>query len=277
MKNKIALLITTISLSLAVTNEVKAQATLPYFTGFDNATHKAGWQIIRKGAVEPSKWEYTTQLPFSGTESISHAYPVGGTVAMDDWFVSPSFNIPAGGFLDSIRHSFSGFGTPAAGDTVAIYLLTGNADPALATSKVMLYDFRGTNYNNDMTWKQTLNLTLPPSAAACYLAIRYKTVNNWLDVKFDNIRIRGKAPTAINEPNIKKVVVAISPNPANDFINIETKENIKEVLISDLNGRVVYSKAFSKTINLSNFKTGMYLISCITASGNRINGTFVKN
>jgi hypothetical protein len=262
---------------LFATAEMQAQTALPYFSGFDNATQKNGWQIFRKGATGTYNFLYSTTEPYSGTESIYHDYPVGGTTITDDWFVSPGFTLPSGGKLDSIRHHFSGFGTPATEDTLAIYMLTGNADPALAISKVLLYDFRGANYVNNSTWNQTTNLLIPSSATPVYIAIRYKTIVNWLTVKFDNIRIRSNSTTAIQEPGLKTNTVNIFPNPAKEVLNIRSNELVKEIRIADINGRIVYQKAFSEKVDLSGFGNGIYLLTCITSSGEKVNQSFVKN
>jgi hypothetical protein len=264
-------------LLLFATDKLQAQTALPYFSGFDNATQKNGWQIFRKGATGTYNFMYSTIVPYSGTESIYHDYPVGGTTITDDWFVSPGFNLPSGGKLDSIRHHFSGFGTPATEDTLAIYVLTGNADPALATSKVLLHDFRGAKYVNNSTWNQTTNLSIPSSTTPVYIAIRYKTVVNWLTVKFDNIRIRSNATTAIHEPGLKTNTVNIFPNPAKDVLNIRSNAPVKEIRIADINGRIVYKKAFNEKVDLSGFGNGIYLLTCITGSGEKVSQTFVKN
>lgn len=274
MKPGISILITLLCFSLTT---AIAQTTLPYSTGFDNATQKNGWQMFRKGATGTYQWNYSTVEPYSGTDCLYHDYPVGGTTVTDDWYVSPPFSLTTGGKLDSIRHSFSGFGTPATGDTLAIYVLTGNADPALATSKVLLHDFRGTAYNNDNTWRQTTNLTLPPSASPCYIAIRYKTINNWITVKFDNIRLHGNATTSIGEANFKKGLIRVFPNPANEQLTVLTKEGVKEISITDMSGRQVYKNVFSEKIDLSGFKSGMYLLTCVMKSGEMDTRFFVKN
>lgn len=275
MKNIISILSVFLFL-LPATVTLQAQTALPYFTGFDNATQKNGWQIFRKGATGTYNFTYSTIEPYSGSESIYHDYPVGGTTITDDWFVSPGFNLPSGGKLDSIRHHFSGFGTPATEDTLAIYVLTGNADPALATAKILLHDFRGTDYVNNNTWNQTTNLSIPPSPTPVFIAIRYKTIVNWLTVKFDNIRIRSNAPTAIQEPGVKTSTVNIFPNPANAVLNIRSDEPVKEIRIVDLNGKIVCQKAFSESLDLSGLSNGIYLLTCITRSGEKINQNFIK-
>jgi hypothetical protein len=273
MKLNIAIVI--ISFFSLITT-AKAQTPLPYYSGFDNASQKNGWQLFRKGDVGLYKWEYSL-TGFSGDSCVYHGYPVGGTTVTDDWFVSPGFIITQGGVLDSVRHAFSGFGNPAVADTLALYLLVGNADPALATSRQLLHDFRGTNYTNDDTWRLTSNIALPASTAPCYFAIRYKTINNWLTVKFDNVRIRGNATTAIKPTNMEMNVFQVTPNPAKDMLTIDTKEQMSEISITDVSGRIVYRKPFSKSISLLQFKNGVYHLTGITTSGALISRTFVKN
>lgn len=273
---KISIQVIAIFLFLAITGNAQAQTTLPYFSGFDNATQKNGWQQIRKGDVGAYQWNYMTALPFSGTDCLNHNYPVGGTAVTDDWFVSPAFDFSAGGKLDSLRHSFSGFGTPANEDTLAVYLLTGNADPALATSRLLLHDYRGANYNNDNTWHLITNITIPPTPGTSYIAIRYKTVSNWLDVKFDNVRLSSNGTTGIIQPGHTADLLKIYPNPTKDIVSILSKEPIKEIIITDIGGRICYQKPFSTKIDLSSFKNGMYIISCVVAAGNRINLPLVK-
>ena len=276
MKNIISILSAFLFL-LPATATLQAQTVLPYFSGFDNATQKNGWQIIRKGATGTYIWNYSTVEPYSGTDCLYHDYPVGGTTVTDDWFVSPPFILTAGGKLDSLRHSFSGFGTPANGDTLAIYLLAGNPDPALATSKTLLYDYRGANYNNDNTWHLTSNLTLPSTPGTSYIAIRYKTINNWLTVKFDNVRLRGNTTTGIGNPGNNTSFVKVFPNPAKDVLSIISAENITTLSIADLNGRVLYHKPFSKKVDVSSFEKGMYFITCIAESGKKSSLSFIKD
>jgi hypothetical protein len=277
MKTKISILITILVLSLITNNELKAQTTLPYFTGFDNAAQKSGWQIFRTGATGTYLWNYTISEPYSGTESIYHDYPVGGTAVTDDWFVSPAFNLTGGGKLDSIRYSFSGFGMPTVDDTLAIYLIKGNADPALATSKVLLYDYRDVRYINDNTWHLNAPINIPATSGTCFIAIRYKTINNWLTVKFDNFRLSGNAVTGIAETNKHAATIEIYPNPVNDFLTIRSNEKIKEIMVTDLNGRVVSKQMASGKIDVSLLGKGLCNVSCITLSGNRINKSFIKN
>ena len=77
-----------------------AQVDLPYYTGFDDATERAGWRIYRTGENALANWSIGTVGGFSPTSSVNHDYaPSTGAGLADDWFVSPGFLIPAGGTL----------------------------------------------------------------------------------------------------------------------------------------------------------------------------------
>jgi len=259
--------------------QATAQTTLPYFTGFDNANQKAGWQMFRKGNSNSTyQWGFSTVEAYSPAECLYHDYPVGqSTLVTDDWYVSPPFTFAANGKIDSIRYSFRGFGMPGAGDTIAIYLLQGNADPAFATSKKLLYDYRGDKYINSPLWNLTPAIALPPTTGTCYIAIRYRTIVNWLDVRFDNIRISGTGPTGIGDKKLSaNDFVSLYPNPAVNTINIKTSEPMVENIIYDINGKQVYRGNFKSEINVSNLADGIYILRCLSKNGNVSRAQFVK-
>lgn len=264
-------LFTTLSALLLNMNLSTAQTTLPYFTGFDNATQKAGWQEFRKGNADPiNKWAYTTTPAYSAPSSLGHHYPTGGTVTTDDWFVSPGFSLPAGGKVDSLRSYFSGFGVPDPSDTVALYLLKGSPDPALATSKTLLIDYRGANYTNNSTWTSH-TFTLAPATGTCYLAIKYKTVVNWLDVFFDNIRISANATTAIHSQELQQAGVSVYPNPASQSLQIrfEKQEAVPALikLYNTLGELQIEQKVMENEPLHLNLKNGTYFYTLVADDG----------
>lgn len=262
---------TILSALLLHINLSKAQTALPYYTGFDNATQTAGWQVFRKGSTDPSyKWTYATFTSYSAPASLFHQYPVGGTVVTDDWFVSPGFSIPSGGRVDSIRSAFSGFGLPDVADTVALYLLTGSPDPALATTKTLLLDYRGANYSNNDTWKKHTML-LAATTGTCYLAVRYKTVNNWLDAKFDNLKISALTTTSIQDKVVQEEAITVYPNPASKELKIRfDRQQAVPVLIKIYNtlGELQIEQKVMEQESLPlNLKNGTYFYTIVTGDG----------
>ncbi|MBO5848919.1 MAG: T9SS type A sorting domain-containing protein [Bacteroidales bacterium] len=68
----------------------------------------------------------------------------------------------------------------------------------------------------------------------------------------------------------------IYPNPANNYLNINTTENINEINIYNIVGVLVYSeKDFNNNIDLSNFSNGVYFIKINTDKG-EITKKFIK-
>lgn len=202
----------------------QAQTPLPYFTGFDNSAEKAGWTEYKLGVnSDPYKWEYASFSAFSSPNCLRHDYPVGGSQQTDDWFVSPQFDFSSGASIDSLRYAFTGFGTPNAGDTIGIYLLSGSQNPAQASSITMLYSFTDSTYLNDNIWYQMGSLSIPAGSGASYIAFRYTTVVNWLDVRLDNLQI---SANNVGWPEVRhtKPDVLLYPNPVHGVLNVEIKD-----------------------------------------------------
>ncbi len=75
---------------------------------------------------------------------------------------------------------------------------------------------------------------------------------------------------------------SISPNPANDFVNISNSENIKvsSVKITDLNGRVVKQNSFDSvsdiSMNVSDLSSGIYMMN-INSNEGSVTKKIIKN
>lgn len=196
-----------------------------YYSGFDNASQIYGWAQYRKGALSNYEFTYSSNNAFSDLDCLSHDYPVGGSIATDDWFVSREFNFSMGGTLDSLRFHFSGFGNPGITDTVALYVLIGSPDPALASNKVLIHDFRDTNYKRTSQWEKISNIAIPNLQGKSYFAFKYRTVNNWLSIKFDNLALTQNISTHLKVAQ-KVKLVSIYPNPAVTELNIDFNADI---------------------------------------------------
>lgn len=253
---------------LFITTIALTQVALPYSTGFDNAGEQSGWQIHRLGATSVYNWLYNGVNAHSAPTCLVHTYPVGGSNATDDWFVSPMFNLEDGGMIDTIWHAFSGFGTPQTADTLAIYLLIGSQNPSLASERILLHDFK-TGYQNDNVWRYTADIEIPEAAAHAHIAIRYRTIVNWLDIRFDDLRISGNSTVSIApQPSLQSDIV-LYPNPAQDFVFItHPKATPAQVSIFNVHGQVVNTCTLaaamaSQRIDVSMLQPGIYFIHTI--------------
>lgn len=65
-------------------------------------------------------------------------------------------------------------------------------------------------------------------------------------------------------------IINVSPNPAVDYISIKTKSNdaVKKIIIRDIKGSTVYNFDFNgENINISNLRSGIYLLTAIFTNG----------
>ena len=94
------------------------------------------------------------------------------------------------------------------------------------------------------------------------------------------MKITASAPLATKDFLANKFLV--TPNPANDFVNISNSENIKvsNIKITDLNGRVVKQKNFDNVsninLNVSDLSSGVYMININTNEGSTVK-KIIKN
>ena len=92
-------------------------------------------------------------------------------------------------------------------------------------------------------------------------------------VLFDNLNVKASSTDTLLGlgSNIISNKFVISPNPTSDFVTISNSDNINNVSISDLNGRIVKESKFinvsSIQINLASLVPGMYMMSITSEKG----------
>lgn len=238
-----------------------SQTVTPYYSGWDDASQEDGWTQFRLGNENPFyEWELSTVEKFSGTKGLIHNYPVGGTEAVDDWFVSPGFDLSSGGRIDSLRYLYAGFGTPVEGDTIQIVLLEGNQNPNLATSETVLYSFTDSSYVIDGIWKKIENITVPATSGMAYIGFKYFTTDNWLDVRFDNFSLSNNAIIGIEKKN--EADLSIFPTPNQGILNFKGLTADKYAIsIYNTIGEIVFEQDFNNGNSIvTSLTDGIYYI-----------------
>lgn len=235
-----------------------SQHTLPYSNSFKTAAEKADWAEYRLGASTQTNyvWNFFN-------DALRHTYPVGGTQVTDDWMVSGEFDFSKGALLDSIRTRFAGFGTPMTGDTIALYLLNGDRDPSKSASKTILDLYTDTSYKNDNMWRVKEDITIPKITGKSYLAFRYKTIVNWLNVSFDDIKvIDAPPPSGLSHPEIK-FAIHIYPNPVSEYLIIQTNAGYQPESIELINHLGVVAQiitSIEQPVSVTGLPKGMYYL-----------------
>ncbi len=98
----------------------------------------------------------------------------------------------------------------------------------------------------------------------------------------NNFAMTINASATLKTDNFISEKFSISPNPANDFVNIANSENIKvsSVKITDLNGRVVKQNNFDSVsdiqVNVSDLSSGIYMMN-INSSEGAVTKKIIKN
>ncbi len=247
-----------------------AQTTpLPHYENFDTSAN-IRWTTYQLGTNAPDDfpWNISIHNAYSPAFSMMHTCNAG-TAQANDWAVCKNaFSFTAGGKIDSIRSWITSNQPPAAGDTIGIYLLVGSTDPRQASARILLHDFRGANFQTD-SWIKTTNITIPPTPGMCFIAFRYKTANNCINIFLDNMRLSGNAATGISPVFLAGEDFTIAPNPVADNLNIRSKEALATINIYDLTGRKIHTQSFQPTIYMANLSRGTYILELIGANGKR--------
>jgi hypothetical protein len=211
-------------------------ATLPYYTGFDNAAQQAGWQQFRTGTLSLYDWSIGA-TGFSAPNQLAHDYNVGGqnTDTVIDWYVSPPLNITAPATI-SLKVTTSGFSTPFP-DNCEVWFGTGNKNPALGNFVLignlsyMLPQFQ---------WLDTL-FDIPYVSDSGYIAFKYKTIGAyWSTYGIDNVLVNIPLGSFVENQD-GGMNMSVSPNPFSTCATLTTNNEMKNALLVmyDAEGREV--------------------------------------
>lgn len=276
-------LLAVIILFVLMHGRLLAQTTpLPYYESFDTGgsnfpVQQLGWTTYNKGAANSDlAWYATIHNPY--TEPNALTYTCGGATmssVIDQWCVTPVFAFPFGGKIDSLRSYSYGGAIPGNADTIAIYLLKGSPDPALATSRQLLYDFRGANYSQG-NWNKVMNLNIPAMSGNCYIAFRYKVLNNCLSLFVDNLHISGNVGNKISSVYKSGQDFTVGPNPVTGKLSITTKKDFVGMKIYDAAGKKVFSGTYLPVINTEAWPAGIYFLELTDKNQNKGVTQFIK-
>ena len=264
--------LTILFLQFALASASLAQIMLPYQTGFNTTAEQDQWTQYRIGdtSLMFNRWEFST----IGDPSLTHGYPVGGTEITNDWIVSEEFDFSAGAAIDSIRFKGAGFGFPFGIDTIALYVIAGNQNPDVATKQILLKLFTDSTYSNANIWRSFYGITVPVVDGPAYLAFRYQTIVNWLDVDIDDLAV-SSGISGISKNN-NASTLHVHPNPTQDKLFFNKTNEIRQVVLFDSQGRKIHTEVFTGNyIDVSIFNAGVYFIQVETQSGLFVN-RFVK-
>ncbi|SIQ02192.1 Por secretion system C-terminal sorting domain-containing protein [Chryseobacterium sp. RU37D] len=181
------------------------------------------------------------------------------------WFYTNGINLQAG-----TTYSLSFDGIALAGPRS--FKVAYGTSPVAASMMNILND----NPNFAATSMTPTSYTFtPPSTGVYYFGFNdYSPTGEGPALFLDNISVKS-AVLATAETNISRDV-SIYPNPAADYITVQSKQKIAGVEIFDVSGRKILSSDKTDRINLSSLLKGTYILNVKKADGTSSTHKFIK-
>lgn len=121
--------------------------------------------------------------------------------------------------------------------------------------------------NSDIVFRAKKAITLdvntllqPGSGKSHYLYVENTDTCSYYNKSYDPSNITNKKSNTAEDLNAFNV--KIYPNPTKDFINIQTKEEVKDVVIYSIDGKRIkeFNKILNNTIDISGIQKGNYIL-----------------
>lgn len=229
-------------------------ADLPYEYGFEEngGWSSTGWTITTNTAVGTDASYEGEGFAFSNTSA---------TAAADAWMYSRSVTVDAG---ETVNFGFFvGYLSAAIGQTASFDLTvgTGSEDQTVIQSFTVNSATAVSYAGRTASWTAT--------EAGTYV---FAFHNNSGSVGAGSILLDSfVATTELGAEDFLATQLSIYPNPATDVINVANAQNINDINIVDLNGRIVKSAKFNGAseaqVNISDLSAGMYLMNVSSDQG----------
>lgn len=129
-----------------------------------------------------------------------------------------------------------------------------------------------------------INAEIMAACAAVAKEMEQYYYMQWIAENYDNHynnEMKGKtADLTVTATETSSINIKVYPNPASEYINVETEGNGDEVSLIDMSGRII-SKAVDNgqgkiTFDISSLPEGYYLVRYTDASGKNVTKKFVK-
>lgn len=258
--------------------------------------------------VGPSAENMSNKNNGAGYVALKDGLWFGIKYGLDDMDIPPSTPIPAYSsqwFASSQITNWIGtgsnkslvvidFGTDSPGGTANSFVFgikyngTLTAEQALQLIQSQAPYFNVTTTNNQVSTLSLNNLTGNTSGSDSWKVYKGKDLsswqmkanlsqvqlsnNDWLGLSFGSRRPftpTEAANATLGVSTVNKKVFSIYPNPANDFIMIDTPEKLKEVNIYSASGQKVMTSQAAK-INIQSLNSGVYFVEVKTVNDSTV-------
>lgn len=224
----------------------------------------SGWERQEAGLIPIPYWPGGSVIsaPFNGGVGVAYAtWKTGGLLENDQWLITPQFTPQSGDFLNFWVRKYGGridtleIKLSTSGDTIPDFsVLLGGIYYMMADS-----GFEYKSYDLSAWVGQ-----------AIHIAFREKVSDNFIDgaaIFLDNVHVgTPNSVTAVNN----RLYVNVFPNPATDYLDVDTDIPVIAAKLFNIVGQVVYtgypsSKNFR--IELNALAAGIYSLQLQTENG----------
>ena len=246
---------TVLLLAFSAISYSQTTAELPYVYDFNSELEFADLWVIENANPEGDDenggfWIYSPDyFGIEGSGSVVYIPKYGNPG--DDWVFSPMFQLNSGSqykLIVSYATLFTGYP-----DELAIYM--GNSQ-SVSAMNISVHDFG--SYSNTSFTEFEVTVTVPTDGTYCFGFHESGPGGSYGGQTIDNFSIIELSSSASYIENGKNNVF---PNPASDFIRVETLE-ISELEIYNSKGQLMQKivNYQNEKIELSSFEPGVYFI-----------------
>ena len=202
-----------------------------------------------------------TDCPGFTTKVLKYGY--SSSSAANAWFFTQGINL-TGGTQYTITYKYGNNDTSY---TEKLKVAYGNSAAVAAMTNV-LADYP--SINDKVAHSASVNFT-PATSGTYYFGFNAYSATNQYNLYLDDINITATAVLATSEINdIAKNNIKVYPNPFSEVLNISDASNVKNVLITDVSGRLLKTIANpGKELHLGDLKQGMYLVTLEMKDGSK--------
>lgn len=242
---------------------------------FENVANGTDWSVFDADG-DTETWGFYDLSASSATHLNPLSIAAGsaswnstGALTPDNFLISDTIDLSsASGTITAMWDvaSVEDAGSQYAGENYSVYAVTDLATLATATA-----DFNEVIPDGGTIYTRSIDISSLAGSPIVYLVFRHHDVTDMNLMVVDNISVDQVAGLAG-----KTIETSVYPNPANDVLNIVANEEIANVSILSLDGKVVAKAANAKTINVAELVSGVYLYEVTTTSGKVSRDTFMK-
>ncbi|WP_294226538.1 T9SS type A sorting domain-containing protein [uncultured Chryseobacterium sp.] len=239
-------------------------ASLPYVQNFESVTTPALPNCTQvQNAGNGNVWttaDAPTDSPGFTTKVLKYAY--NSSSAANTWFYTQGLNL-TGGVQYTITYKYGNNSTTYVEKLKVAY----GTSPLASAMTNTIADYP--SINDKTAHSVSVNFT-PATSGIYYFGFNAYSDADQYYLYVDDISINTASALAVSEISGTKNTIKVYPNPFSEVLNISDASNVKNVLITDVAGRLVKTISNpSSELHLGELKQGMYLVTLEMKDGSK--------